>query len=410
MRSPRWRVAAMAGLALAGALYLGRTPSRAVAALVLALGAAIGGRFRPPSEALEARRGRDVVIGAGETVDATLVAAAESVRVDGTIDGDLIVAAARVEVRGRVRGDLVALAPHRGGDRHGGGERLCRRRSLHARRSRRPGALRGGSRRRRSSLARASAGTSRSRAGAWRFAARSGAGATILAHEAEVSGRVARDLRFRGDRLAVQAPARRRGSGPGRRRPGVGRDGRRRGGRDGARPDARRLAGLRMVRRAPRVVLGGHQLLRRGAPRLGRARCSCRDSSSAAPTRCGAGGDLSGGASRPCVGTPVADPDPRRDPRRPPGRPGRSWGSTSWASTPARSWWASRSGGRCSVRAVTRAATRCGRWWSAWRSSRWRPRCRWWAKPIWIAVACLGAGALAGRLARAAGAVRSSGA
>ena len=30
--------------------------------------------------------------------------------------------------------------------------------------------------------------------------------------------------------------------------------------------------------------------------------------------------------------------------------------------------------------------------------------------PIWVAVACLGAGALAGRLARAAGAVRSSGA
>ena len=35
-----------------------------------------------------------------------------------------------------------------------------------------------------------------------------GRGATILAHGAEVSGRVARDLRFRGDRLAVQASAR----------------------------------------------------------------------------------------------------------------------------------------------------------------------------------------------------------
>jgi hypothetical protein len=34
----------------------------------------------------------------------------------------------------------------------------------------------------------------------------------------------------------------------------------------------------------------------------------------------------------------------------------------------------------------------------------------WVGTPIWIAVACLGAGALAGRLARAAGAVRSSGA
>jgi hypothetical protein len=35
-----------------------------------------------------------------------------------------------------------------------------------------------------------------------------GRGATILAHEAEVSGRVGRDLRFRGDRLGVRAPVR----------------------------------------------------------------------------------------------------------------------------------------------------------------------------------------------------------
>ena len=45
------------------------------------------------------------MIGAGETLDTTLVAAGESVRVDGTIDGDLIVAAAHVEVRGTVRGE-----------------------------------------------------------------------------------------------------------------------------------------------------------------------------------------------------------------------------------------------------------------------------------------------------------------
>ena len=101
---------AMVGLGLAGALYLARTPSRAVAALALAVGATFA-TLPSPSEALEMRRGRDVVIGAGETLDTTLVAAGESVRVDGTIDGDLIVAGAHVDVRGTVRGDLVARGP-----------------------------------------------------------------------------------------------------------------------------------------------------------------------------------------------------------------------------------------------------------------------------------------------------------
>ena len=62
----------MAGLGLAGALYLARTPSRAVAALALAVGATFA-TLPSSSEALEMRRGRDVVIGAGETFDTTLV-------------------------------------------------------------------------------------------------------------------------------------------------------------------------------------------------------------------------------------------------------------------------------------------------------------------------------------------------
>ena len=120
-------VGTMLGLALAGGLYLGRTPSRAVATLALALGGARG--LLPSSaEALETRSGREVTIGAGETLDATLVAAAENVRVDGTIDGDLIVAAAHVDVRGTVRGDLVVVARTRGSGRPGGGQRVCRRR------------------------------------------------------------------------------------------------------------------------------------------------------------------------------------------------------------------------------------------------------------------------------------------
>ncbi len=200
----------MIGLALAGGLYLGRTPPRALAAFALALGAAAG-VASPPAEALETRSGRDVAIAAGETVDATLVAAAESVRVDGTIDGDLIVAAAQVDVRGTVRGDLVVVARTvevtgrvEGSVYAAAGSLTVRGRvgrGLYA--ADRvtviePGASVGGDL--------TLAGRSLSLGG------EIGRGATIVAHDAEVSGRVRRDLRFRGDRLVVRAPARLEGT------------------------------------------------------------------------------------------------------------------------------------------------------------------------------------------------------
>ncbi len=101
-------IVAMASVTLAGWLYLGR-PSRAVA--VVALGLGVAACAGPSSaEALETRSGRVVTVGAGETLGGTLVAAAETIRVEGTIDGDLIAAAARIDLRGTVRGDLVVAA------------------------------------------------------------------------------------------------------------------------------------------------------------------------------------------------------------------------------------------------------------------------------------------------------------
>jgi cytoskeletal protein CcmA (bactofilin family) len=199
-------VGAMAGLALTGVIYLGRAPARVIAALALALGVAAG--VAPSvADALETRSGRDVVIGAGESIDGSLFAAAESVRVEGTVHGDLIVAAAHVDVRGAVHGDLVVAARAvevagtiegsvyaaagslalRG--RVGGGLYAADRGTVIE-----PGARVGGDL--------ALAGRSVSLRG------EVGRGAAILAHEAEVSGRVGRDVRFRGDRLAVVAPAR----------------------------------------------------------------------------------------------------------------------------------------------------------------------------------------------------------
>jgi len=63
-----------------------------------------------PGFALERRHGEFVTVAANETVDDTLVAAANTVRVDGVVNGDLLVFGRTVEVRGTVKGDLISCA------------------------------------------------------------------------------------------------------------------------------------------------------------------------------------------------------------------------------------------------------------------------------------------------------------
>jgi hypothetical protein len=198
-------VLSMAGLALAGWAYLRRLPARAVAAIALSLAAA--GPGPSLAEALEARSGAVVTVGTDETLTGTLVAAAETVRVEGTVDGDLIVAAAHVDLRGTVRGDLVVA----GGtvDMSGAVEG-----SVYAA----AGALtvRGRVARGLYAAGRAIAVEPGTRVGGdLTLAGRDlalrgdvGRDVSIFAHEAELSGHVGRDVRFRGARLRVRAPAR----------------------------------------------------------------------------------------------------------------------------------------------------------------------------------------------------------
>jgi anti-sigma factor RsiW len=205
-------VVTMAGLALAGGLYLTRTPARATLMLALALGATAFAATGPaPAEALEVRRGRDVTVSAGETLDGTFIAAGKSVRVDGTIQGDLIVAGGHVEVRGTVRGDLVVAA--RAVDVTGTveGSVYAAAGSLTLR-GRVGGGLYAANR---STLTEAGSSVGGDLALAGRSVSLHGEverGASILAHDAEVGGRVGRDVRFRGERLAVRAPARVQGA------------------------------------------------------------------------------------------------------------------------------------------------------------------------------------------------------
>src|ERR1022692_1125487 len=63
-----------------------------------------------PGFALEWRHSEIVTVRANETVDDTLLAAGNIVRVEGVVNGDLLAFGGTVEVRGTVKGDVVSFA------------------------------------------------------------------------------------------------------------------------------------------------------------------------------------------------------------------------------------------------------------------------------------------------------------
>ncbi len=63
-----------------------------------------------PGFALQRRHSEFVTVGANETVDDTLLAAGNVVRIEGVINGDLLAFGESVEVRGTVKGDLISFA------------------------------------------------------------------------------------------------------------------------------------------------------------------------------------------------------------------------------------------------------------------------------------------------------------
>ncbi len=63
-----------------------------------------------PSFALERRHAEFVTVAANETVDDTLLAAGNTVRMEGVVNGDLLAFGRTLEVRGTVKGDLVSFA------------------------------------------------------------------------------------------------------------------------------------------------------------------------------------------------------------------------------------------------------------------------------------------------------------
>jgi cytoskeletal protein CcmA (bactofilin family) len=82
----------------------------AVAMMMSSLLLAVALATPHPAGAAEVRRGRAVVIPAGETVHNDLIVAGPSVRIDGTVDGDLIVFTRSLTVTGHVTGDVIGFS------------------------------------------------------------------------------------------------------------------------------------------------------------------------------------------------------------------------------------------------------------------------------------------------------------
>jgi len=91
-----------------GALLLGRGRLRQSGPRLLMLIVLLA--LSLPSFALERRKGEFVTVAANETVDDSLAAAGNTVRIEGVINGDLLAFGRTVEIRGTVKGDLVSFA------------------------------------------------------------------------------------------------------------------------------------------------------------------------------------------------------------------------------------------------------------------------------------------------------------
>ena len=80
----------------------------AVAVVVAALGMALV--LPQGASAADVRRGRSVIVPAGDVVHNDLVATAPSVRIDGTVEGDVIAFTRNLTVTGHVTGDVIGFA------------------------------------------------------------------------------------------------------------------------------------------------------------------------------------------------------------------------------------------------------------------------------------------------------------
>jgi cytoskeletal protein CcmA (bactofilin family) len=167
------------------------------------------GIFVVPGNAMEIRRaekGRSISIPAGETVDDTLVAFADSINVRGTITGDLVAFARQIAIQGTVQGDVIVFAQrieitgNVGGDVFGFGQTVQANGLLGRN-------LWGFGQ----TVSIGSAGKLENNATLFGAEAnvdgQVGSDLTAYAGFLDIGSKIGRDVQFRGDRLLIRAPS-----------------------------------------------------------------------------------------------------------------------------------------------------------------------------------------------------------
>jgi putative zinc finger protein len=104
------QIGALILLAIAAFAWIRRRLRRSVAVAVVMSGLLFALAVPQQAAAADVRRGRAVLIPAGESVHNDLIVAGPSVRIDGTVEGDLIAFTRDLTVTGHVTGDVIAFA------------------------------------------------------------------------------------------------------------------------------------------------------------------------------------------------------------------------------------------------------------------------------------------------------------
>jgi anti-sigma factor RsiW len=103
-------VGALIVLALVAIGWIRRRLRRSVAVAVVMPALLFALALPPRASAADVRRGRSVLIPAGEVVHNDLIVIGPSVRIDGIVEGDLIAFTRNLTVTGHVTGDVIAFA------------------------------------------------------------------------------------------------------------------------------------------------------------------------------------------------------------------------------------------------------------------------------------------------------------
>jgi anti-sigma factor RsiW len=104
------QIGAMILAAIVVIVWLRRRMRRHVAVAVVMTSLLVALALPQQAGAAEVRRGRSVIIPAGDVVHNDLVVAGPSVRIDGTVEGDVIAFTRNLTVTGHVTGDVIAFA------------------------------------------------------------------------------------------------------------------------------------------------------------------------------------------------------------------------------------------------------------------------------------------------------------